>query len=83
VTVPTQSAQAPAIKTSLPATANGIARESRFLIDAERLAKSMGCASPVTAMNFRSAGTEQFTVNCSTGNPLFVACDDGICSVMQ
>ena len=53
------------------------------MIGAERLAKSTGCAAPVAAMNFRGAGTEQFTVVCSTGDPLSVRCDDGVCRIMN
>lgn len=65
------------------APAAGIASESKYLIEAERIAKSNGCVAPVAALNFKGEGSELFTVACSTGVPLSIRCDAGACRVMN
>jgi hypothetical protein len=74
---PTASAPVPSSNASGATTAKSIPGESRYMFEAERLAKSTGCAAPVAAMNFKGAGAELFTVTCSTGDLLSIRCDDG------
>ncbi len=80
---PTASAPVPPSNASGATTAKSIPGESRYMFEAERLAKSTGCAAPVAAMNFKGAGTELFTVTCSTGDLLSIRCDDGVCHIMK
>jgi len=55
--------------------AKGIPGESKFMFEAERLAKSSGCPQPIAAMNFKDSGSELFTVVCPTGDQLSMRCD--------
>ena len=80
---PTPSASAPPTPPTKTAPAAGIASESKYLIEAERIAKLNGCVAPVAAMNFKGEGSELFTVACSTGVPLSIRCDAGACRVMN
>jgi hypothetical protein len=56
---------------------------SKYMFNAERLAKDSGCASPVATMNIRASTYETFTVTCASGDPRLIRCDDGVCRELK
>jgi hypothetical protein len=66
VSAPTPVAAAP----SVPA----ISGTSKFMFNAERFAKGLGCDVPVATMNARTAASESFAIACSNRSALVVEC---------
>lgn len=75
--VPPVAMQAAATTTSTSPMA------SKYLVNAERLAKDAGCTGAAATMNIRAATYETFTVTCATGEPRLIRCDDGVCRELK
>jgi hypothetical protein len=58
-------------------TIGAVAGTSKYLLNAERYSKDMGCVSAVATMNIRAPTYETFSVTCSGGDPRSIRCDDG------
>jgi hypothetical protein len=56
---------------------------SKYLFNAERLAKDRGCQQPAAALGVASAGYETFNVACVNGEPMVVRCDYGSCRELK
>jgi hypothetical protein len=60
-----------------------VSLSSKYLFSAERFAKENGCASAAATLNIKAPTYETFTVNCSTGEPRSIRCDDGVCRELR
>jgi hypothetical protein len=56
---------------------------SKYMVNAERLARDGGCAGPAATMNIRASTYETFTVACTAGDPRLIRCDDGVCRELK
>ena len=56
---------------------------SRWLITAEGLAKTSGCATPLVTMVDKGPGVERFTAACANGSILSLACDFDGCRIQR
>lgn len=73
--VPTMPSAAPAVA--------GIKGESKWLLQAEGIAKVEGCTPPNTAMTSKGAGMEMFAIACPNGTTLAIRCEIDGCRVLR
>ncbi len=73
-TSPTSLSQMTPAATS---TIGAVAGTSKYLVNAERYSKDMGCVSAGATMNISAPTYETFTVTCSNGDPRSIRCEDG------
>lgn len=80
------SAQPAAAPQLVPTAATTIATSSltsKYMVNAERLARDAGCVGPAATMNIRAPTYETFTVTCAGGDPRLIRCDDGVCRELK
>jgi uncharacterized protein YceK len=80
---PSVSVVQPVATQSAAATATTPSMTSKYLVNAERLAKDAGCTAAAATMTIRAATYETFTVTCATGDPRLIRCDDGVCRELK
>jgi hypothetical protein len=73
---------APAAPSAAPTIA-GIKGESRYLIQAEGVAKVSDCAQATVVMTSKGAGSEMFAAACSSGITLAIRCEVDGCRVLR
>jgi Zn-dependent protease with chaperone function len=56
---------------------------SKYMINAERYAKSRSCLLPIATMVIRAPTYESFDVKCSSGSQLAVRCESGDCQPQE
>lgn len=61
----------------------GLKMESRYLLNAEALAKSVQCVPPAATMTAKGAGEESFIVACPNGSTITMTCDASGCRVLR
>jgi hypothetical protein len=82
--IPIAAPTMPSSTNSTIASANATAvGTSKYLFNAERLAKDRGCQQPAAALGVASAGYETFSVACVNGEPMMVRCDYGNCRELK
>lgn len=68
---------------SAPAVAPSIREESKWMLQAEGVAKVNGCTPPNAAMTSKGAGQELFAVACPNGTTLAIRCEVDGCRVLR
>lgn len=66
-----------------PAVAASLTAESKWMIQAEGVAKATGCSPVQTAMSSKGAGMEMFAIACPNGTTLAIRCEVDGCRVLQ
>jgi hypothetical protein len=61
----------------------GVKGESRYLMNAEALAKAHGCIPPAATMTAKGTGLESFAVNCPNGKAYAINCEAGNCVIAR
>lgn len=63
-------------------TTTVIGGESKYMHNAERVAKAGGCVAPASAMSAKGPGSEVFSVTCASGQIIIVRCDYNDCRLL-
>lgn len=68
---------------ALPSVAAKRNAESRWMVNAEGVAKANGCTPPQAAMTSKGAGQELFAIACPNGITLAIRCEFDGCQVVR
>lgn len=64
-----------------PITRPTVPVESRWLLNAEALARQSGCTTPLVTLVDKGAGTERLRAACANGTALAISCDFDGCRI--
>lgn len=82
--VPVVAVATPAvIRTGAAPAVAGMKGESKWMYQAEGIAKSEGCIPPMAAMTSKGAGMEMFAIACPNGTTLAIRCEIEGCRTLR